>query len=414
MEITFFGIIFITICICVSIFLPAKYLIAIVIYSCIFQSVAVINFSNKGFPPYIIASIFLVVKNLLNPPDGIPNLKTHIFIRYIFVFVLFALFSSLVLPHLWKGITVFTWMDNGEFGEGNLRFKQSNVIQIFYLVLNFLTIYIIYINRSKIPVHFIRTVFIYSIITVIIIGLWSYFSIKTGLPFPHSFFYNNSGYSIVRDVRLKSLFTEPSFCGAFLSASFCATIGMTNKYYKLLCIFIGICLLLSLSGTGIVSLIISIVLFLCLKGFKWVICFAPFIILIIYGITSIEYFDIVTNKMDSHSGLVRSTSAYFTFDLFLQTKCIGIGLGSHRGSSFILDMLVSLGIVGTYLFCKIYAYLLKYAIRTENNWIFKFIITLLIAQCIGVPDFSFSIMWMGLFMATAILPDIPRTRFKCS
>jgi hypothetical protein len=108
------------------------------------------------------------------------------------------------------------------------------------------------------------------------------------------------------------------------------------------------------------------------------------------------------NKKDSISGIQRGAAAYLTWEVFLQTWGIGVGLGSVRGSSFLLSMLASLGVIGVFFLYRIYAYLKH--IEVQNKWVIVFVSIVLIGQCIAVPDLAYSIMRMYLLMGAALLP----------
>jgi hypothetical protein len=120
-----------------------------------------------------------------------------------------------------------------------------------------------------------------------------------------------------------------------------------------------------------------------------------------------DYFEniinMVMNKKDSISGYERGTATAYSWQVFLQTMGIGVGLGGLQGGSFLLSMLASLGIVGTTLFGRIYYYLLNYS-EDQSKWLSSFAIVLLIAQTISIPGFSFPSMWMYFFIATVLLP----------
>jgi hypothetical protein len=415
MEITFFGYIFLIIC-CFSLLFPIKYLFAVVVISCIFQSTAVINFADKGFPPYIIGEIFMLLRCLPSLPLILLNMQKERFVRYIVIFILFSVCASFILPHYWEGVMVYSesGIDSMVLIGGNpLRFGSGHIIQISYAVLNFLTVYCIYKNRTKLPDNFIKKIFVVSIVVVLLTGFWEFTAKTTGFYFPYTFFFNNNGYSQLYMqnagglMRLNSTFLEPSYCGAFLSASFWAMMSVNKIKNKLLCIIIGIALILNLSGTGIIAFLAGILIYICINKKKYILPLLISGLVLTLIINAFEYFDNIKNmlidKMSSQSGIVRSIAAYFTWELFLQTKGTGIGLGSHRGSSFILNILACLGIIGTILFSKFYLYLLKHS-RIQNTWLFSFTLVLLVAQCIAIPDFSFSIMWMCFFMSAALIP----------
>jgi hypothetical protein len=409
MEITSFGYIFIIICF-LSFFFPLKYLFAIIIVSCVIQSTAIINFEEKGFPPYVIGSVFMVLR-CLPTLSLISDIQKDKFVRYIVIFASFAVCASFMLPFWGEGIMINPIGPNTD--KRPLLFGLGNIIQISYVILNFTALYCIYINRDKIPVNFTEKSFITSIILVLVIGFWEFIAKTIGLiSFPYTFFYNNVGYAQLYMqnegglMRLNSTFLEASYCGAFLSASFWALISNeTSKKYKLLCLFIGVALVLNLSGTGMIAFIAGIFIFIYLNKInKNILILLSLVFALAYIINLMGYFEnmknMLFNKAISTSGMVRSTALHFTWDIFLQTKGMGVGLGSHRGLDFISNTLVSLGIIGTVLFGGFYFYLLK-CLHSKNLWLLSFALVLLVAQCMAIPDFSFPIMWMCFFMSAA-------------
>jgi hypothetical protein len=391
---------------------------AFVIYSCVFQSTAIINLSEKGFLPYVVASIFLILKSLPTL-NLLLDIKRDAFVRLIVIFVLFSVSSSIILPIFWNGIIVYTESIDlmVVFGGEPLHFGVRNIIQCCYVIVNFLTIYCIYKNRSKISNEIIVKTFIITIITVLIIGFWEFTAKTTQLiSFPYLLIYNNIGYrelylqtTLGGLMRLNSLFLEPSYCGAFLSASFWAIMSIDSiKRKVLLCVLIGLALMLNLSGTGMLSFFAGFILYSYLRRSKilWLVpVFFALALIVSYMGYGRYISEMLLSKADSTSGIHRSTAAFFTWDLFLYTKGLGVGLGSHRGGGFILSTLAGIGIIGTFLFYKIYSRLLKSAISAQHIWLFMFGIVLFVAQCLAISDFSFCIMWMCLFMAAAVLPQ---------
>jgi hypothetical protein len=234
--------------------------------------------------------------------------------------------------------------------------------------------------------------------------------------FPYAFLYNNSWYDqlymqgVGRMMRLNSTFLEPSYCGAFLSASFWALLVLEGLKYKWLCMFVGVAFILNLSGTGMVSFIFGFIVYILLFfRFRKTYVFSFFTIglLLIWIISEIGYFEnmvsMLVNKKDSTSGSVRGAAAYLTWNAFLQTWGIGVGLGSIRGSSFLVSMLASLGVIGVLFFYRVYSYLFR-NMNGENKWVLIFMFIVLIGQFLSIPDINFSIMWMYFFMAAALLP----------
>jgi hypothetical protein len=284
-------------------------------------------------------------------------------------------------------------------------------------ILVFLSMYCVYKNRTKIPRVFTNKVFIVSVFIVVFIGFWEFTAKTTGvIDFPYEIIYNNAWYAQLYMqgagglMRLNSTFLEASICGAFLSASFWVIMVFDNIKYKWLCIPIGIALMFNLSGTGMVSFIFGFfiyVFFYLRNGRKYIIQFLIIGLLLVWTISEMEYFEnmksMLMNKRDSFSGLQRGAAAYLTWEVFLQTWGIGVGFGSVNGSSFLLSLLASLGIVGVCLLYGIYAYFGN--IEKQNQWIIMFMSVVFVAQCIAISGLTYPTMRMYLLMAAALLPQ---------
>jgi hypothetical protein len=422
MEITLIGYLFLFVYI-IGLFLPVRYLTAFLIFSCIFQSTAIVNITGaeRGLPPYAVASAFLILKSI-SMRTLVLDVKRDAFVRLIVIFMLFSVSASIILPIIWDGTTVHGKTRIGEVAElqnVQLRFDIRNIIQ--FSCANLLTVCCIYKNRSKITNSFILKTFVLAIITVLVIGFWE-FTAKTtqNIPFPYLFIYNHTGYiqlylqstylqsTVGFIMRLNSLFLEPSYCGAFLSASFWAMMSIDSKKAKILCLPIGLALILNLSGTGMMSFLAGFILysFVCSRKILWFLLLLIPLALIVNEMGYTEYIlEMLFTKTTSTSGRERSTSASFAWDLFLHTKGLGAGLGSFVGGGFLLNMLAGLGVIGVFLFYLIYSHLLKSLMANQHIWLFIFGIVLLVAQCLAISSLAFSIMWMFLFMATAVLPQ---------
>jgi hypothetical protein len=314
-------------------------------------------------------------------------------------------------------------------GGRDITFGFGHISQISYVVLVTLSMVCIYINRSRISDDFIERVFVLSIVFVVLIGIWEFTAKTTGwIDFPYNFFYNNTWYSLLymqgsggRGVmRLNSTFPEPSFCGAFLAASFWAEMASKNTQHKWLCISIGIALIFNLSGTGLLSFIFGFFVYLLYFGISKRYIFPLLVVgfllfVIVFGIGYTEHIvSMLMDKKDSGSGIERGAAADLSWELFLQTWGIGVGLGSFRGSSFLLTMLASLGIFGFYLLCRIYVYCFRH-IEAQNRWLLVFTIVVLVGQCLAIPDIAYPIMWMYLFMGVALLPwKTNKCKYLCS
>jgi hypothetical protein len=420
MELTLFGYIFLPVCI-LSLFLPVRYLFAVTVFSCIFQVTFIALDGQRTLDAWPLACLFLIFRNFSTSSLWY-DLRQDEFVRCVILFMIFTVCATLLFPHLEWNIPQSFNLDGGV---RTISFQEAHIRGIGYVILFFCSLYFIYKNRVKYSNNFTENIFITSVITVCLIGLWEFTSKTTGThTFPYTFFYNNpwvygergymQGFNTGDLMRLNSTFDEPSYCGGFLAASFWAIMAMDKMKYKWLCILVGLTLILNLSGTGILSFFAGVPIFLCLKNkwkyILWMIIAGLIIGIIVYELDYAENIvNMVMDKKDSNSGFIRSVATWYSWEVFVKTWGIGVGLGGVRGGSFLLTMLASLGVIGTFLFGRIYYYLFKHS-EAQNKWLTSFALVLLVAQTLALPDFTFPSMWMYFFMATALLPDYKLTK----
>jgi hypothetical protein len=109
---------------------------------------------------------------------------------------------------------------------------------------------------------------------------------------------------------------------------------------------------------------------------------------------------------DDASGFVRLGADLFTLLLLLDTYGLGVGLGSHRTSGFLINILGGVGILGTILFYLFVSKSLSHAFKNmnfNNNALFVsfFAISLFVAQFLAIPDLTFPVMWFWIFILSS-------------
>lgn len=214
----------------IALFKPYKYIVGLLMITCIFQASAAILINGKGVQPYLIGAFFLILKSIqLNKKIILQILKTRHLLPILF-FIFYATISTLILPHIFEGITVFDKnLDESVISGGiKLKFGFSNLTQIGYLFVNCITLCCLWINRKRIQNKELLLFFRLTVVIFIIIGFWEFISKSTNLiTFPASLFYNNYGmegelYETLAEgvFRMNSTMTEASFCGSFYQLLF--------------------------------------------------------------------------------------------------------------------------------------------------------------------------------------------------
>lgn len=413
MEITSFGLVFLLICF-ICFFKPVKYLLYIVIISCVFQAAAVLNLYGKGIPPCVLAEFLFIIKVLWK--DSWRIVFRSSLLKILLVFVLYSATVSLIMPFVFNGIKVIvpgeTTDSDLAMGEimGHLKFSIRNVIQVIYLIVNSLTIYCISRVYHEITEAQTFGIFFNAIKIVLLIGFWEFIAKVSGTYyFPDTFFYSNIGYVQywLQGARMNSTFTEPSYAGAFLSAALCGIIYLGKK--RGLLILVAIAFLLNLSGTGLASFLLVIVcsfFFYPRRMYKYILWGV-----LLYLLAHLINYDnlvleMLMSKGESSSGLARTGAVRYTLSLIANTYFMGVGLGSHRCFSFLTGLIAAIGISGLLLFLyfvwKLVRPVLYSNSQREGRSIVVFAGSLFVAQCLAIPDFSFPIMWMWIYLLTIL------------
>lgn len=388
---------------------------AILIMSCIFHAAAIFNLSGKGLPPILFAECIFVLKACFSRVAHNNRLDNPI-VKHFILFYIVAVLTTLLCPFLFEGIGVIKPGETTDYDLirgniwGHLSFTSSNVMHLLYLTLHLMTIISLLRVKKIISDDWIIRVFKCAVLVVCIVGFWEFTSKTTGaIYFPDEFFYSNEGYSqlwLDSKNRMNSTFTEASAAGSFLAASFWALSAFPKKNIFLM-VTVCICLILNMSGTGVVSFsLFGIVYMISIKKTKTVLS-VLIAFFILYGISVILGYDkaiyeMLEEKSESDSGLARMGAVTYTLKLIPNTYFLGVGLGSHRDFSFISGLVASVGIAGCLLFFRFLWKILSNISDEHSMWIRNFAACFFIAQCIAIPDFSFPVLWMWIFMAIAL------------
>lgn len=115
--------------------------------------------------------------------------------------------------------------------------------------------------------------------------------------------------------------------------------------------------------------------------------------------------EMVLSKSDSISGLARMGAVTYTIGMITDTYFIGVGLGSHRCFSFLTNLMSAVGFIGFFLFFYFVWALVKPVLDKDSRKYASIVIfglVLFVAQCVAIPDFSFPIMWMWIYLSVIL------------
>ena len=441
--ITLFGIFFLPI-VLFWIFSWSKHLIPLLVFSSIFQAASIYNFNSFAISPYYFVSIiilfrFLVMLIVFDEKLYISNIKLKYVIISLIAFLGWAVLSSLVLPFIFEGISIFSpkeGIDEQYYYQSKLFWSMSNIAQDVYLLLNIINVFsfIQYVSNEE-NKKIVLKAFLFSAYVAIFMVLYHSLSKFIQIPFPEGFLYSNPFYSQGFEQRVGGLFrangtfSEPSLASTYLVGITCSfftfKINNCTSFQQFLMFLMSfLALLVTTATTGYVTFFIIMSILFMIKFFNIIyrfkvkiatlikivllLFFTGLIFLIVINLdllSSIE--SLTTSKNESDSFKHRIFSDLFAINIFLETYGFGVGLGSNRPSSYLTSLLSNLGVLGAgIMFYVIYVILqLTFKLRNNNEIRFFFLIFIatFISQIFSIPDLTLPFFWLNLGYLLAYL-----------
>lgn len=418
MRITFFGSVWAVMSF-ICLFLDIKYTVALLMISCVLQASSVFYVGDLAVVPFVFTSAFFILRSLL---AGIPVRRLSnqeksciTFFTVTIIVTVFALVAFHDMPigsryafdyNRLKAYPILT----------PLRLTQLHVTNTIFLTLACIDFVLLEREKKRIDSDWMIQLFDKILIFVIIVGLVQVFVTNTGksTKLLEVLFYSkddNPGARSIKgsgnQLRLFSTFSEPSYCGAFLSASFWFVYTRNNRLTKLgFATFVA--LLLSRSVTAYAACCAGAVIYcvVCrvrLRDLMIGICSALVIFLILWRIGYLDVmFKAVFNKVGSVSDLQRSAWNREAWRVFCKTFFIGAGFSSVRASSLLLNSLGQVGIIGTLSFAVFILSLYKYGMRdrkiTTNVATVVFLLVNVAGGVIACPDYTLQSLWVGMYL----------------
>jgi hypothetical protein len=325
------------------------------------------------FITYIIAQYALGMRY---PGEG-TVLKTAL---PLLALLFYALMSAKLLPDAFAG-HVIVWPQRPDPyapGPVPLAYTFGNVTQTLYLAINiFLTVAVaIFVTRNAVPYRRIIGAYMVGGYIVIALVLWQFANRIAGVPYPEDLLHSNPGWAIVDQAfgsvpRMQGPFSEPAALSVHLSGMAFCSLWLSLRNYNilrpnLLLALSILCVLLSTSTTGIVTIVVGLPLVLAVAsvggdphalgraaktvGFLLLggmILIGPVIVLqpkVLDGISTVV--DATLTKGESDSYTERSSMDSAALDTVSATYGLGVGWGSFRSSSFIPGILANAGLFG--------------------------------------------------------------------
>lgn len=254
------------------------------------------------------------------------------------------------------------------------------------------------------------------IVTVVLIfGLWQWLDTNKIVPetilkeliYSNTAHWNSIAYGKEVEsynMRVFSTFSEPSYCGVFLAASFWSYVyRKRNKMENFLMFMCLVELVVNLSGSGIAAFFAgSLYTVFFIKGISHKkklniigVAIIGLIIALISGFGA-HLIDYVSRKFMSVSFFERSLWNEYALKAFKDTFGLGAGYGSLRASGIIQNILGQIGLFG--LLCYIVFWLKLEKITKNIPELGIFIVAVLGAQISSCADLTLSTFWIGAYL----------------
>jgi hypothetical protein len=364
-------------------------------------------------------------------------------VSYTFV----ATTGSLILPHVFSEVMINDLIKLHGFNElSPLKWGLSHMVQVISLILLLCLVFVILIlcQTKSARLKLLLGVII-GCALVLVIGFYEQVApfIKSSSMVP--FWANNPGYQqsplnpmgfVLNRVGLP--FSEPSYASAYLASMLVGTVAISvigRRWWlwlpaSFLC---ALGLINTLGSTGIAAAGIALcILFLWIlinalrpaalwrHRFRGIIVSAIIVLFyILYTSPLVSSFaqshiepafnSLIIEKMTT-SYDVRGKSNIRAVEILKETSGLGVGMGSHRASSFFASILANTGIAGFLLFTGMLVTLLwRYwkAINLTDSQIFASVAlsTATLAMGIGIPDLNMPMYWGFIILAFVFCPD---------
>lgn len=397
-----------------------KYILYMLLLSCVFRASAVLIIEDFAITPWIFTSVVFFIKCL---SIGIPIRQFSKSEKAILLFYIFTIVITIFALSIFRNMSIAKNIKlNYSSMKAIFRYGPLKITTLHYTNTIILTCFVIdflCIERlsKRIDEAWLEKSFISIIIIVLVFGIIQYAIVSLNLPrkLLENLLYSKIDsksqiaiYSEYNQYRLFSTFSEPSYCGAFLSASFWYIFIFNNQKINWLNIAIMLEILLTKSSTAYGGLLAGGILYIIfwgknLKAYGKLFLIG-IIICAIIGITG--YGQAILNstihKQSTVSGIERNALNIEAWKTFCKTYFWGAGFGSIRASSMLFNLLAEIGIIGTFTFITFITSVIKPNIkkcfRKEANASAIFLLTVLASAVIACPELVFSVIWLGVFL----------------
>ncbi len=280
---------------------------------------------------------------------------------------------------------------------------------------------------------------------VILIGAYEQFSPHLKWSSVAAYWANNPGYHQVPLVRagfalnrIGLPFSEPSYASAYMAAMLIGTMAMTllgRRWWwwspaALLCAAGLVNTLgstgLAAAGTGLVVLVLWVLLAALRPSAGWsrrwraaLLC-SLMLVTSVWGFSAYEgsalqphteaiFKNLILDKALLKDG-VREKINQRALEIVQETRGLGVGMGSHRASSYFASLLANTGVLGFVFFVGmlmtlLWRYWKAHALSDAQIFVAAALPTVSLAMGLGIPDLNMPMYWGFIILGFVFCPD---------
>ena len=432
-----------------------RWLGALVLASSVFQAAAIANLplgeGRAGIPPYALAAAacgaILAGRAWRREHSLRWCLRANpVAFRLWLAYAAVAIAGAFALPLCFEGTPVHPLHNRWGFDipARPLTFGVSNVAQAINLALHLAVLLYVLFEANEVQGRRRLLIGVLgSAALAVVIMAWERFAFPGALPSLQRFWLSNEGYNAVFvDIHLGGIrrefapFSEPSYAGAYLAGpltGLLAVAALGRRVWAALAgaAALGLALLGTLSGTGLAAAGLATIVLLCIltaaaarrRGpadlrtrarIAWggvaVLAFAAVILLrtmpesrLVVAADSALF-----SKIDSQSAVLRTRSNRYAVELLVETRGLGVGLGSNRASSYTASLASNTGLPGVLLFGAALVLLFgRYSRGSLSDGQLFAVGALLgttLAMVLAIPDLNIPYYWAAIALALVFSP----------
>ena len=382
MEITLLGLVLVPLSLRWA-FNPVR-LLQLTLIAAVFEAAAALVIGGSlGLQPAMVPGLLFILYIIIQYAIGMRYSSEGTVFKTLFpllCLMFYAGVSAFVLTDAFAG-RIIVWPQKIDLlapGPKPLAFSFGNITQLLYLIIDIsITVAVaLFITRGSMPYSKIIGAYMVAGYTVIVLVFWQLASRVGGVPFPDDLLHSNPGWAIVDQTvgavpRLQGPYSEPAALAVFLCGMTLCCLWLCIRGYQLmrpnlLLALSIVCVLLSTSTTGIVTIIVGIPAVLAVGsissepgslrrigktiGLLLLGCSLAIGPIFILKPDLMDAVNLVVegtlSKGESDSYAERSEMDAAAVNAMEESYGLGVGWGSFRSSSFVPGMLANAGVFG--------------------------------------------------------------------